>query len=59
MKIASGELSRPGIVPEQRLLSPELGFWMAAELGRVSGKILQYMVFLGQGGIYGLRGGEG
>ena len=41
MKMAPGALPHPGRVPEQRLLSPELGFLVAAELGRVSRKILQ------------------
>ena len=41
MKMDPGALPRPGKVREQRLLSPELGFWMTAELGRVSGKILR------------------
>ena len=41
MKMAPGALLHLGRVPEQRLLSPELGFWMAAELGCVSGKILR------------------
>ena len=52
MKMAPGHFPVPlvGRVPEQRLLSPELGFWMAAELGRVSGKkILRVSYILGQG----------
>jgi hypothetical protein len=56
MKMAPGALPRPGRVPEQRLLSPELGFWMAAELGRVSGKILRCLWFLGQEATYRRRG---
>ena len=47
MKMAPGALPRPGRVPEQKLLSPELGFWMAAELGRVFGKILRWSSKLG------------
>ena len=56
MKMAPGALPRPGRVSEQRLLSPELGFFVAAKLKRVSGKILQYGSELGQEGIYGRRG---
>ena len=40
MKMAPGALPHPDRMSEQRLLSPKLGFWMAAEVGRVSGKIL-------------------
>ena len=56
MKMAPGALTHPGRVPEQRLMSPELGFWMAAELERASGKILRVSSVLGQEGIYGRRG---
>ena len=35
MKMAPGAIARPGRVPEQRLLSPETEFWMAAEHGGV------------------------
>ena len=41
MKMSPGAFPRPGRVPEQRLMSPKLGFLVAAELGRVSGKILR------------------
>ena len=47
MKMTPGALPHPGRVPEQILLCLELGFWMAAELGRVSRKILRYSPFLG------------
>ena len=40
MEMAPGALPRPGKVPEQRLLSPELGFRMAAEHGDVFGSIV-------------------
>ena len=40
MKMAPEVIPRPGRVPEQELLSPELGFLVAAELGGVSGKSL-------------------
>ena len=40
MKMAPGALPRPGRVPKQRLLSPELGFRMAAEHGDVFGSIV-------------------
>ena len=56
MKMTPGALPHPGRVPEQRLLSPKLGFWIVAELGCVSGKILRYGSELGQEGIYGRRG---
>ena len=36
MEMAPGAIPRPGRVPEQRLLSPELGFQMAAELRNFS-----------------------
>ena len=41
MEMAPGALPRPGKVPKQRLLSPELGFWMAAELWNFSGEIVE------------------
>ena len=40
MKMVPGALPHLGRVPEPRLPSPELGIWMAVELGRVSGNIL-------------------
>jgi len=47
MKMAPEVDPRPGRVPEQELLTPELGFWMAAELGSFSGKFLRGSWFLG------------
>ena len=40
MEMAPGALPRPGRVPEQELLSLELGFSMAVGLRCVSGKIV-------------------
>ena len=40
MEMAPGAIPRPGRVPEQRLLSPELGFLVAAELRNSSGEIV-------------------
>ena len=40
MKMVPGALPRPDRVPEQELLSPELGFSMAAELRCISGKMV-------------------
>ena len=40
MKMASGAIPNPGRVPEKELLSPELGFLVAAELGNFSGEIV-------------------
>ena len=37
MEMAPGAIPRPGKVPKQRLLSPELGFRLAAELWNFSG----------------------
>ena len=56
MEMAPGALPRPGRVPEQRLLSPELGFWMAAEIRVVFRKILRVSRVLGQEGFYRRRG---
>ena len=56
MKMAPEALPHPGKVLERRILSPEIGFWMAAELGRVFGKIFRGSSVLGQGSIYGRRG---
>ena len=39
MKMAPGAIPRPGRVPEQRLLSPEMEFRMAAEHGVVFAKM--------------------
>ena len=38
MKMAPGAIPNPGRVPKQELLSPELGFLVAAALGCVSGE---------------------
>ena len=40
MEMAPGAIPRPGRVPKQRLLSPELGFRMAAELWNFFGEIV-------------------
>ena len=40
MEMAPGAIPRPGRVPKQRLLSPELGFLVAAELRNSSGEIV-------------------
>ena len=40
MEMAPGAIPRPGKVPKQRLLSPELGFLVAAELRNSSGEIV-------------------
>ena len=45
----SGALPHPDKVPEQRLLSPELGFWMAAELWNFSGEIVDSFRVFGVG----------
>ena len=45
MKMAPEVDPRFGRVPEQELLSPELGFRIAAELCCVSGKILRGLRF--------------
>jgi hypothetical protein len=38
MKMASGALPHPGRVPEQRLLSPEIGLRRRQRCGTLSGK---------------------
>ena len=40
MEMAPGAIPRPGKVSKQRLLSPELGFLVAAELRNSSGEIV-------------------
>ena len=45
MQMAPGAIPRPGRVPKQRLLSPELGFLVAAELRNFSGEILRRAEF--------------
>ena len=52
MKMTPGEIPNPGRVPEQELLSPELGFLVATELGNFSGEIDQGSSVLGQEGLY-------
>ena len=59
MEMAPGALPRPGRVPEQRLLSPELGFRMAAELGVVSGRIVEPPRVFGAKAIYRGKGDVG
>ena len=39
MKMAPGALARPGRVPEQRLLSPEIRRWWRRNCGTLSGKL--------------------
>ena len=56
MKMAPGALPRPGRVPEQRLLSPELGFRMAAELWNFSGEMVDCFRVFGVGAIYRPKG---
>ena len=51
MEMAPGAIPRPGRVPKQRLLSPELGFWMAAELWNFSGEIVDCSVSFRSGAI--------
>ena len=60
MKMAPEVDPCPGRVPEMELLNPELGFWLVAELCRVSGKILQEASILGHIGFYSQKpsGGE-
>ena len=41
MKMAPGAIPNPDRVPEQELLSPELGFLVAVALGYVSGENLR------------------
>ena len=49
MEMAPGAIPRPGKVPKQRLLSPELGFLVAAELRNSSGEIVDLFRVFGQG----------
>jgi hypothetical protein len=56
MEMAPGAIPRPGKVPKQRLLSPELGFWMAAELWNFSGKIVEALRVIFSGAIYSPKG---
>ena len=56
MKMTLGAIPNPGRVSEQELLSPELGFLVAAELGNFSREIDQVPSVLGQEGLYRRRG---
>ena len=56
MKMAPRAIPNPGRVLEQELLSPELGFLVAAELGNFSGEILRVSPFLGEKRLYRRRG---
>ena len=56
MEMAPGAIPRPGKVPKQRLLSPELGFRMAAELWNFSGEIVDPPVSFRSGAIYSPKG---
>ena len=42
MEMAPGAIPRPGKVPKQRLMSPELGFLVAAALRSFSGEIVKF-----------------
>ena len=56
MEMAPGALPRPDRVPKQRLLSPELGFLVAAELRNSSGEIVDsFRVFTAEA-IYSPKG---
>ena len=52
MEMAPGALPRPGRVSEQRLLSLEIGFRMAAELWNFSGEIVYPPVSFRSGGVF-------
>ena len=56
MEMAPGAIPRPGRVPKQRLLSPELGFFVAAELRNSSGEIVDSSVSFRSGEIYSPKG---
>ena len=56
MEMAPGALPRPGKVPKQRLLSPELGFLVAVELRSFSGEIDDCFVSFMSGAIYSPKG---
>ena len=51
-----GAILNPGRVPEQELMSPELGFFVAEELRCVSGENLRCSRVLGQETLYRRRG---
>ena len=57
MEMAPGAIPRPGRVPKQRLLSPELGFLVAAELQNSSGEIVDIFRVFGAGALYRRKGG--
>ena len=59
MKMAPRALPHPGRVPEQRLLSPEMEFQMAAEHGVVFANMMIRPRVHASGGIYGRRGSVG
>ena len=54
-----GDDLHSGRVPEQRSWTPNLGFVMAAELRKVSGKSVRGSSFLGHEGAYKRRGPRG
>jgi len=56
MEMAPGALPRPDRVSEQRLMSPELGFLVAAELRSFSGEIVDSFRVFGAGAIYRPKG---
>ena len=56
MEMAPGAIPRPGKVPKQRLLSPELVFSVAAELWNFSGEIVDSFRVFGVGAIYSPKG---
>ena len=56
MEKAPGAIPRPGRVPKQRLLSLELGFWMAAELWNSFGEIIDSFMSFRSGAIYSPKG---
>jgi hypothetical protein len=63
MEMAPGALPRPGRVPEQRLLSPEIRRWRRRNYGTLSGKLPTLLGFsvprllIGEGAMSG--GGPG
>ena len=56
MEMAPGVIPRPGKVPKQRLLSPELGFLVAAELWNSSGEIVDPLRIFTVEAIYSAKG---
>ena len=59
MEMTPGAIPRPGRVPEQRLLSPELGFLVAAELRNSSWNMAWYFRVFASEAIYRRRGDVG